>query len=402
MNNIEKARALLQGSQQTIRVGPVSMNKRLLTIVTFGMIAFFSYNANKAFSSTPKNSEYSAFSVSEDNQTKKDDNDNRFILAQKTDILAKIFAEKTETVKPQINFSVSNDDNVDTLIKKALDAKQQFLALVIRMEDPRRSVYYDVCGANIGLGYCLTSNVADKGKATVVQELKDAGISDDNIKLLTDDKVLNGKKRSLVKNVSIDMNSVIKLTVNIQQSYQNIARMAINTAETNYWDKLDSHKQDALTYLAYNTGSKLMTFNRLIEAIRKSTEDLSPKQKSLNDMVIYKNLAPWFRDMETGTMVKNERADAYLTMAMYSSNGLSYAVTHPNVVESQSANKSAILKIAKESSKTQKINIDQKAIQDLNNQHLVSKIPEMSSVSAKLANKDKNIAQNRINQKIKY
>lgn len=408
MNNIEKARALLQGSQQTITVGSMPMNKRLLTIVTAAVLSIFSYHANKAFSSTQTEDNHS-ISIQTTNNVQKTEavKNNEFIFAKKADVLAKIFAQQNENHKAELSFTVTNDDNVDTLIKKSLEAKQEFLALALRMEDPRRKVYYDVCGANIGLGYCLTSNVADKGKEAVIQDLSEAGISQDNIKILINDKVLNGKKRSLAKDVVIDMSSVVKLTVNIQKSYENIARISINTAQDNFWDKLDTHKQAALTYLAYNVGENLIGFNRLIGAIRKSTEDLNSKQKAINDMVIYKNLAPWFRDMETGTMVKNERADAYITMAMYSSNGLSYAVTHPNVVESQSSSKSTILKIAKENSKVvkQHSNIDDKALQQLNNKELISSIPNLSKVSEKIANqKSATIQQSKItyNQKIKY
>jgi len=401
MKNIELAKQLLKGKFERFSIGNLSPSKRILSAIIAGAFSIGFYNT--ALSDLPKEEQRSIQIESSTNNVTFD-----IFKKNKQDIVAKLIAQKNKhssAMDKKLPFEVTDEDTTGTLIQKSLDNNMSFLALALRLEEPKRVNYYDVCGANIGLGYCTTSQVREKGTKQVIKELTDAGVSLEDAKLLTHPKVLNGTNKKIAKDVVIPMESVVRLTIGISNTYRDIAKNSINTEDTDYFSKLDSNRQDVLTWLAYNTGEGFKNFKRLITAVQKSTEKLSDKEFKANEATILKNLAPWFK--EDGKYKKNVRADAYLSLSMFSAKGLSYAVNNPNIVESYAEDKASLLTMMKKSiglksDKTKKVEtstinknttIDAKAEAALKSKNLISKTSKQeltNKIEAKNKSKIKN------------
>lgn len=400
MNDIERAKELLKSSNSTINIGPVQVQKRLIKILLLVGVSILSYSAGKAISSTQLNPNQKIIDKNPDH------NDKEITLPTLSDVSHKL-SDKSQEKTQQANIKekkqveekdpyknikaleFSDNEDATSLSKKALEANEQFLALAIRLEEPKQTVYFDNCGANIGLGYCLTVQVKNKGRENVINELTEAGIDSNTAKKLTSDKIILKNSRSAAKDIKIDFKPMLILTKSLQPEYKNIAQNAINTEETPYWDKLPSNTQDALTWLAYNTGEdNFPKFKKLIKAVRLSTTDLSPKALATNNAIIYKNLSPWFSDPnEPSGYKENNRAGAFL-IAAWQPLGISFAIHNPELIEAKKENKlkiaSFVQKEVKNDSKYGSVDIQ--ASNALAEKGLVN-IPNANQISSKLDNK---------------
>lgn len=429
MNNIEKAKQLLEGSHNIVNVGPFQIQKRVIHILLTIGISIISYSAGKAISSTQLNPQQKEESTELNTQNNKSNTrlPNLQKLSQNLTTLAAKNNETKETVSNDPfekikKMDITDEDDVSSLSIKALSAGEPFLALAIRLEDPRKKVYYDGCGANIGLGYCIDVQVKNKGKDKVIDELVTSGVSEKDAKILTSDKVIKKHSRSAVKDISITNHSILFLTKYLQPEYETVAKAAVNgTEEIDYWNKLPKDTQAALTWLTYNTGD-IAPFKKLLKAVRAITTDLSDKEMAKNYKIIALQIAPYFRDPEDNTkFIENKRAGAII-LTGFTSYGLSYTIHHPEVIEAKQEDRTKILSFVDKAVKKnpevykevytknnihyshQIIKVDKQAIADLNQKGLVN-VPDASHVAMNIKNKSSNSTQNnkqRLQQTIKH
>lgn len=426
MNNIEKAKQLLEGSHNIINVGPFQIQKRVIHILLTIGISIISYSAGKAISSTqlnPQQKEETTELHNQNNTTlpnlKKLSNNltnfatkqNEMKEAEPTDLLAKIK-----------KMGITEEDDVKSLSIKALSSGESFLAIAIRLEDPRKKVYFDGCGANIGLGYCIDVQVKNKGKSKVIQELVTAGVDKNDAAILTSDKVIKKHSRSAVKNISISNVSILALTKYLQTEYEEQAKLAVNgTGEVDYWSKLPKDIRDSLSWLHYNTG-KLDGFKKLLTSVRAITTDLSDKEMKKHYKIISLQIAPFFRNPDDpAQFMENKRAAAFI-LTSFTPYGLSYAIHNPEIIESKQEDRTKILSFVNKEVKTNPqtykevyhkgniyyshniSNIDNQAISDLAKKGLVN-IPNSNQVAMNIKNKSNNPIQEnqqRHNQTIKH
>ena len=427
MNNIEKAKQLLEGSHNIVNIGPFQIQKRVIHILLTIGISIISYSAGKAISSTQLHPQQNEEKIELNTQNNK-------ITLPNLEKLSKNltnFATKNNEIKENkiINpidkikmMDITEQDDVKSLSIKALSAGESFLAIAIRLEEPRKKVYFDGCGANIGLGYCLDVQVKNKGKDKVIDELTNAGVSKIDAQVLTSDKVIKKHSRSAVKNISISNTSILALTKYLQDEYTTIAKNAVNgSGEIDYWSKLPTDIQDALSWLTYNTGD-IAPFKKLLTSVRAITTDLSDKDMSKQYKIIALQIAPYFRDPEDNTkFIENKRAAAFI-LTSFTPYGLSYAIHNPEIIESKQNDRTKILSFVNKEIKTDITKykniynesnieynhsiakIDNIAINDLTKKGLIN-TPDANHVAMNIKNKSNNSTQNnkqRLQQTIKH
>lgn len=280
-------------------------------------------------------------------------------------IVANISEDEQNILNSKIaieKLGITISDNRDSIVEKALDNNENFMAFAVRLEDIKTTVYYDPGGANIGAGFCITKQLELHPRDEVVKMLEDAKIDHDTAIALTDPKMTDLKKpkKKLSKGLSISPESALILTKSLQKSYEATLISAFDTAGASVnpkkglnqglelFNKLSPNERASYTWLNYN--ADISKFKRLNKAIYTSHDDNStPRQKAAAKTIIMNNLAPMYRD--NGTLVKNTRAEAYLTSGMYDEMALSFALRNPNEIESRQGDVATLGKYLKSQTK---------------------------------------------------
>lgn len=188
-----------------------------------------------------------------------------------------------------------------------------FMALAVTVETYAPAPYWDTGGLNIGMGYCITRRVKEQGLPRVRRDLLVAGLAPSDITTLL------GHDRQAQKKVMINENQAVALLRQIAPDYEERARSFVGAPT---FDALPSHRQAALTWLAYNTGPNIDQFNRLRTAVQGNHPDQA-----------LSHLTPTYRD-SSGHLVSNHRAGAYLAAAYWSESGLRTAVSNQDRFDS--------------------------------------------------------------------
>lgn len=196
---------------------------------------------------------------------------------------ASISAPKTES-----SFEAMNKVQI---YKELLDRGEHFKAIAVLLEDVKTTIYKDSGGWSIGVGYCLSRQVANKGSERVVAELHQAGIPLDKAAMLVDPK--RRHKVTITKEQSVNLLQVT------QKEFESTASRWLGG---DHFERLDEKQKASVTYLAYNLGtSNLHKFKALRSAIRSDSHPLVKKHL----VVKYKNA--------DGEMVENKRLNNILT-----------------------------------------------------------------------------------------
>lgn len=190
--------------------------------------------------------------------------------------------------------SPSYDDVADSheLSLRLFKNGKSFMSLATMIEDLRTTVYYDVGGANIGMGYCITKQLSERGEEAVRDDMKKSHIPKDMIELL-----LGTRKEQ--KSASITVNQAVNLLDISTRMYE---RAASNWLGEDKFNNLTEMQRVSLTYLAYNVGiDNLQGFKKLKTAIIAGRDDQ-----------VAKHIVPYYKS-EEGKWVRNERAGDILT-----------------------------------------------------------------------------------------
>lgn len=188
-----------------------------------------------------------------------------------------------------------------------------FLALATTIESLPTHPYWDGGGLNVGIGYCVTQRRHEKGDLVVKDDLKQAGFSDDVIKILMD-----GTRAQQAK-IEFSSMQALRLLQHVGKEYREIARVNIGSK---VFDDLSNNRQATLTWLAYNTGPKgFPQFHRLIHSIQNSKHEEA-----------LRHLTPFYS--EGGKFLPNARAGTTIMAAYASPVGLKYAISHPDSLQS--------------------------------------------------------------------
>lgn len=280
-------------------------------------------------------------------------------------VVANVSEDEQNIINSRVSIEklgLTMSDNRDSIVEKALDNNENFMAFAVRLEDIKTTVYYDPGGANIGAGFCITKQLELHPRAEVIKMLEDAKIDHETAVALTNPKMtdLKNPKRKLAKGLSISPESALILTKSLQKSYEATLIAAFDTAGatvnpkkglnqgSELFKKLSANERASYTWLNYN--ADISRFKRLNKAIYTSHDDnATPRQKAAAKALIMNNLAPMYRD--NGTLVKNTRAEAYLTSGMYDEMALSYALRNPNEIEARQGDVASLGKYLKNQTK---------------------------------------------------
>ena len=280
-------------------------------------------------------------------------------------IVANISEDEQNIINSRISIEklgLTMSDNRDSIVEKALDNNENFMAFAVRLEDIKTTVYYDPGGANIGAGFCITKQLELHPREDVIKMLEDAKIDHTTAVSLTDPKMTDLKKpkKKLAKGLSISPESALILTKSLQKSYEATLISAFDTAGASVnpkkgltqgaelFNKLSANEKASYTWLNYN--ADISRFKRLNKAIYTSHDDgATSRQKAAAKAIIMNNLAPMYRD--NGTLVKNTRAEAYLTSGMYDEMALSFALRNPNEIEARQGDVASLGKYLKNQTK---------------------------------------------------
>lgn len=150
------------------------------------------------------------------------------------------------------------------IYEQLLEKGSHFQAIAVLLEGVETSVYKDSGGWSIGAGYCVSRQVANKGRARVIDELHQAGIPIDKATMLADPK-----KRHQVKITKEQAVNLLRVT---QVEFEKTASKWLGK---NHFDRLDEKQKASVTYLAYNVGgSNLHKFKALRAAIRSDSHEV--------------------------------------------------------------------------------------------------------------------------------
>ena len=198
-----------------------------------------------------------------------------------------------------------------------------FQALAVTLEGIETKPYRDVCGLNVGMGYCIDARLREHGVARVQQDLLRSGLGPAQVAdLLGNDR----RSQDAVRLTRTQALSLLSLT---ESDYRVRARDLIGPK---VFDALPQHRQAALTWLSYNTGEGLGRFSRLLTAVR---------QDRTGEAV--EHMTPFFA--QNGQMVPNARAGAWLMAAYWSDDAFKAALARPDALESGARNGQSPLEI---------------------------------------------------------
>lgn len=131
-----------------------------------------------------------------------------------------------------------------------------YVSLVLAVEDLPKHPYFPAAGADAGTpnlpgGYSIKMRKAAYGAERVIQDLKSAGFSLEETRLL-----MNGKDRKKIRAMEVPAASALALIRIVKDDYEQIARASVSTAKApQAFDRLQPAQRAALTYAAYNTGT---------------------------------------------------------------------------------------------------------------------------------------------------
>lgn len=202
---------------------------------------------------------------------------------------------------------VAGESHID--IARKLVASDTFMALALGVEDVPGRAYMDAAGANVGAGYCVEMRRRIYGDAQIAAELAQAGFKPAEVASLM------SRQEALVESVEVDNAQALRLLSITKPQYSTLARNAVGPS---VFDALPSHKKDALTYLAYNTGTPA-SFVKLMQAVRA--------------VAALSELAPSFA-LGKGRKVKNHRLRAWAQAAWIGPEALGKALSKPGAFES--------------------------------------------------------------------
>lgn len=193
-----------------------------------------------------------------------------------------------------------------TIPNLLLSEQRPFMALATRLESFQPHAYFDPGGLNVGYGYCISKRGGEAGAAQVRKDLTEAGFA------VGDINTLLGGERAQQESVQVSPLQALRLLAIAQGEYINAAR---STVGEKTFDALPSHRQAALSWLAYNTGAEgFSKFRSLIDAVRTN-----------RPLDAVQHITPRFVD-GSGTRVVNARAGTALMASYWSEPGLQMAV----------------------------------------------------------------------------
>jgi len=219
----------------------------------------------------------------------------------------------------------------------ALLPKDPFLALAVTVERLRTKSYYDVAGANIGMGYCVPMRLAVYGKARVTQDFEQAGMSREQIS-----DMLSGNRKKVL-GVEITQSEALRLLMITKSDYVELAR---NVAGAKAFASMSLERQTALTYLAYN--SNIGQFSQLASALAHG-----------HDLEAMGEMVPSFRMSADAPLQKNYRLGSYLWAAWTGT--LSDAIGNPMRHEGLYANENGLSSFQRAYGLTKKVGAKAKA-----------------------------------------
>lgn len=199
----------------------------------------------------------------------------------------------------------------ETELAKALIDKDYFMGMALTIEKLPKFGYMDSGGANIGIGYCISCQLKNRGEEEVRDDLSRVGFSRHQI----DDLV--SEKPSRVRATEVTQLQALRLLALLKPRYE---EMAIKAAGEEMWAKLPENKKATLTYLAYNTGG-VASFERLLGAAKKG-----------NDLAVLREMSVVWKD-RSGNERKNHRLRAWAQAAWASPKILLEAISQPLLFE---------------------------------------------------------------------
>lgn len=207
---------------------------------------------------------------------------------------------------PSVDRSIIKASDRSSILAQSIDpelgvderAIQSFVEIASKIESIKTTVYRDSGGENIGIGYCITKQLANKGRAGVVGDLRSAGISDATIH-----NILGSRAQQ--KKVVITTAQSIALLKVVAPDYVKICKQWL-TPEV--FDKLTPEQQAVPLWMTYNSGTNVKSFKKFKHAVSHH-QDIS------------QHVAPSFKVKDAGGIhwVKNDRAGSILATAWKSS-----------------------------------------------------------------------------------
>ena len=234
--------------------------------------------------------------------------------AQVASALAAQAALKAAPALAPLPIAVEIGDTHMDLAKK-LAKKDAFMALALSVESVPSTAYVDAAGANAGAGYCIEARRRGLGLEKVKSDLKLAGFAEAEISDLT------SRISQKIQAVQVTKEQALRLLSITKPQYQSMARSALGAKA---FDALPSHKQDVLSYLAYNTGGP-KKFVKLLSAVKNN-----------DDIAALSQLAPSVRT-KSGAVKKNNRLRAWAQAAWVGHDELIHALAAPVVFEKKYA-----------------------------------------------------------------
>lgn len=222
-----------------------------------------------------------------------------------------IKVEETSSSHSNVPFLITEEMNNQEIISKLYSTGHRFEALAMTLEGLETKPYRDGCGLNVGMGYCIDARVREHGIEHVKNDLLTSGISDMNV------AILMGNDRNLQNTVTLDRTQAVALLGITKEGYETRARDIVGQKA---YDRLDVNQKAVITWLSYNTGDGLNSFNSLKQAIRNS-----------DTLEASKHLTPYFSD--GGKMVPNMRAGSWLMASYYSDKAMETAINNPDRLE---------------------------------------------------------------------
>lgn len=217
---------------------------------------------------------------------------------------------KTEALNSHTNITddyiyITTDDDTSSAAKKLYDHDKKFMALAVVIEGLKTEPYYDSGGVNIGMGYCVDKRIESVGIEQVKNELKKAGISQDNINLILQDSTqgtrLNQKTKKEILNIHISPQQSLALLEQTAPQYREQAKNAIGAE---IFNKLSAEEQDIWTYFAWNTGDNMPKFVKLLNGIRAG-----------DAFTVLNNVTPKFKD-DSNAWHSNDRLGMAIKIAL--------------------------------------------------------------------------------------
>lgn len=208
-------------------------------------------------------------------------------------------------------------------LAKQLGEVDPFIGLVAANEAYKDKPYYDGIASrrdlNVGFGYNISRQIAEtdkargagEGRKKVIQDLTEAGVDETRIH----DLLSNNKSK--ISSVRISQAEAVKLVDVIRDEYQAIAKKSIGSEK---FETLPEHKQDALTYFAYNVGENMRNYKTLIRSVQKDDD-----KKALSAMT------PTYKETVDGVDVQklNHRLRSWVGALWIGEDSLKKALSNP-------------------------------------------------------------------------